>query len=192
MWPSLYPGQCSSIIKQNLLGTDYVLNIVQGARDAKIKNTQPLSPNYKQTTAGLPLLFQTSDSYFIIDGQIFFNGLLSIKHVWDQPVFTLLFLKLLANHPLTKEPHDAQRLAVGHLEEGRSLVVVKTSYIYFLKSLFHLDNFPWLLFMNPLTWSSDKTARGPKFQHFMEGVYFFHPEYQVLLAKDSRGLDLFP
>lgn len=59
--------------------------------------------------------------------------------MWDQLVFTLLNLRLIANHCLTKKPCDAKRLTVGHLEEGRSLGVVKTCYIYFLKSLFHLE-----------------------------------------------------
>lgn len=59
--------------------------------------------------------------------------------MWGQLVFTLLFLKLSANSHVTAEPCDAKRLTVGHLEEERSLVMVKICSIYHFKSLLHLE-----------------------------------------------------
>lgn len=114
-------------------------DIELGPEDAKMKKTWPLPPYDQQTTPGLTFLLQTSDSFLYLMGNVF-NGLLCIKSVWDQLVFTLLFLKLIASHYVTSEPCDAWRLTAGHLEEGKSLAVVKTCWHLLFKEFVPLGN----------------------------------------------------
>lgn len=62
-------------------------------------------------------------------GNVFINGLLFTKSVWDHLVFTLLFLMLIANHYAPNGPVILQR--PGRPLEGKYLAVVKPVAVTF-------------------------------------------------------------